>query len=199
MTEEDQRREQPTINDDSDSLPNDHSLLPSLQETVPVPQLNLTHGMAGSVMEDILQYADQNAICQRIIENQRIGEHATIALSEKKKVSAGILFKAGKSVLDCDVRVLVAKNVEDKEKMEESVHQRKAGESRKKHAVAVEVRSLQKQPTKWMVAQLKAMVSYKKLCTDKKLPTKRADLMQRYLLTKDRVSPPGTPIADGDE
>ena len=78
--------------------------------------------------------------------------------------------------------------------MEESVHQRKAGESRKKHAVAVEVRSLQKQPTEWKVAQLKAMVLYKKICTDEKLPTKRADLMQRYLLTKDRVSPPGTPI-----
>jgi len=155
--------------------------------------------MAGSVMEDILQYADRNAIRQRIIENQRIGEHATIALSEKKKVSAGILFKAGKSVLDCDVRDLVAKNVEDKEKMEESVHQRKAGESRKKHAAAVEVRSLQKQPAEWTAAQLKAKVLYKKIRTDEKLPTKRADLMQQYLLTKDRVSPPGTPIANGDE
>ena len=68
----------------------------------------------------------------------------------------GILFKAGKSVLDCDDHDLVAKNVE---KMEESVHQRKKGESRKKQAAAVEVRSLQKQPAKWMVAQLKAMVS----------------------------------------
>ena len=66
-----------------------------------------------------------------------------------------------------DVRDLVAKNVEDKEKMEESVHQRKAGESRKKHAAAVEVRSLQKQPAEWTVAQLKAMVSYKKMYRQK--------------------------------
>ena len=83
--------------------------------------MNLTHGMARSVTEDILQYADQHAIHQRIIKNQRIREQATIALSEKKKVSIRILFKAGKSVLDCDVSDLVVKNVEDKEKLEKNL------------------------------------------------------------------------------
>ena len=81
-------------------------------------------------------------------------------------------------MLDCDVHDLVAKNVEDKEKVEESVHQRMAGESRKKCAVAVEVRSLQKQPAEWMVAQLNAMVSYQKLIQMKNCQQKRADLMQ---------------------
>jgi len=43
----------------------------------------------------------------------------TITLEGKKKLTAGTLFKAGKLVLDHDVHDLVAKNREEKEKLDE--------------------------------------------------------------------------------
>ena len=52
--------------------------------------------------------------------------------------------------------------------MREGVCERKAGESRKKCAAAVDIRSLQQQLAEWMVAQLEAMVAYKKKETEEK-------------------------------
>ena len=149
-------------------------------------------------MEDIIQYADRNAIRQRIIENQRSGQEATISLEGKKKLTAGTLFKAGKSVLDHDVHDLVAKNREEKEKMEESVRKQKAEEWEKKRDAAAQICVLQKLPTEWTVAQLKMMVAYKKNETDEKMPTKRSELYERYVLTCNRATPPGTPVASNE-
>ena len=54
----------------------------------------------------------------------------------------------------------------------------KGGESMKMCAAAVEVRLLQKQPAEWMVSQVRAMVAYRKIKTDKKMLTKRAELVE---------------------
>jgi len=198
MTEVDRQRKQEGLIDSETTILSSH---PSSQDKTtfpPLVQLNFLSCRAGSVMEDIIQYADQNAIHQRIIENQRSGQEATISLEGKKKLTAGTLFKAGKSILDHDVHDLVAKNREEKEKMEESVRKRKAEEWGKKRDAAAQIHLLQKLPTEWTVAQLKTMVAYKKNETDEKMPTKRAELYERYVLTCNRATPPGTPVASNE-
>ena len=129
MTEEDRWREQGPIDSKTTNLVS----LPSSQETTfpLLVQLNFLSGRAGSMIKDIIQYADWNAIHQRIIENQRSRQEATINLEGKKKLTTGTLFKTGKSILDHDVHDLVAENREEKEKMEQSVCKWKAEEWKK--------------------------------------------------------------------
>jgi len=46
--------------------------------------------------------------------------------------------------------------------------------------------------------QLKMMAACKKNETDEKMPTKRAELYEQYILTYNCATPPGTPVASNE-
>jgi hypothetical protein len=76
-----------------------------LRQTMPsvASSLNYKNGLASTVMADILPNIDCKTVCQQIHDNQQEDEQALQNLANHKKVSAGVVFKAGKAWLGPDV------------------------------------------------------------------------------------------------
>ena len=65
--------------------------------------LNFNKGIANTLMVDILQNIDPEAVRQQIRINQQEGQQAFNTLAESKKLTAGLVFKSGKAWLGPDV------------------------------------------------------------------------------------------------
>jgi len=59
--------------------------------------LNYQSGFANTVLSDILQNIDHDAIWERIRSNQEEGHHAIEAFNDAKKLTAGLVFMSGKA------------------------------------------------------------------------------------------------------
>jgi len=65
--------------------------------------LNFNKGIANTLMVDILQNIDPEAVRQQIRINKQEGQKAFNTLAESKKLTAGLVFKSGKAWLGPDV------------------------------------------------------------------------------------------------
>jgi hypothetical protein len=59
--------------------------------------LNFNNGIANTLMVDILQNIDCEAVCQQIRMNQQEGQQALNTLAESKKLTSELVFKSGKA------------------------------------------------------------------------------------------------------
>jgi hypothetical protein len=122
-------------------------------------------------MIDILQNIDRNAVRQQIRSNQQEGRQALHTLAESKKLTAGLAFKSGRAWLGPNVlheQMERKRKKEEKEKEKEQSDKQKREQEKRKQAyekACGECTNLA--PSQWSVAQLRAMISYKKRKTDK--------------------------------
>jgi hypothetical protein len=152
--------------------------------------LNYRNGFASTVMADILQNIDREAVRQQIRNNQQEGEQALANLAAHKKLSAGAVFKAGKAWLGPDVleAQLERKRLrEEKEQQQQNKQMAEMEKKRKAYEKALEeVSNLP--PTRWTVSQLWALIAYKKRKDDKWPQLKsRGQMMEVWEKIKDRI------------
>ena len=178
----------------------DKGFLPR-QEVASLDNLNLSQGFAGSCLEDIVQAADRQGVRDKIQEKKKEGETALERLSVTKKVTAGIIFKCNRGRLNGDVHVVVQDHKNKKKEVDEKKKEDKRREWRKKREKVTQVRqeTAGKDPKHWTVSQLKTMVAYKKTKEDPAIPTTKARLLDRWLLTSVRPTPPSTPVSSDNE
>ena len=131
--------------------------------------LNFGNGLANTLMIDILQNIDRDAVRQQIRSNQQEGRQALHTLAESKKLTAGLVFKSGRAWLGPEVlqEQMERKRKKDDKERETRDKQRMEQEKKKRayEKACGEVANLE--PSRWSVSQLRAMISYKKRKTDK--------------------------------
>ena len=114
------------------------------------------------------------------------------SVKEARKLTAGLVFKSGRAWLGPDVLQVAIDHKRKRDELESAAAQRQeAAQNKKKEAYEKawsEVSHLP--PHQWSVPQLRALVSYKKLKTDKwpQLKTK-AQLLEKWEEVKDRATP----------
>ncbi len=131
--------------------------------------LNYQSGLANTVISDILQNIDREAVRQNIRSNQEEGRHAMDAFTEAKKLTAGVVFKAGRAWLGPEVLQVAVENKRKKDEIEQGVVERQNTAQNKRNEAFDKVWSeVAHLPTSmWSFQQLRALVSYKKMKLDK--------------------------------
>jgi hypothetical protein len=157
----------------------------SLEQT-----LNLTSGYAGDFVTGMLQYAIKN---ERNTENlfKRYKEGKTLRESLKsqdnKRFTAGSLFKANRVAIDDEVlEYMEEKEVEAVRKQHASISKHTNEYLTNKDRAEL-VFASKKKPEVMFIAELKAVVKWKKRKGDKAIPSTKALLLQRYNETIERT------------
>ena len=131
--------------------------------------LNFGNGLANTLLIDILQNIDREAVRQQTRPNQQEGRQALNTLAESKKLTAGLVFKSGRAWLGPEVlqkQLERKRKKDDKERELGNKHQMEQDKKKRAYDKACEeVANLD--TSRWSVAQLRAMISYKKKKTDK--------------------------------
>ena len=145
--------------------------------------LNYQSGLANTVISDILQNIDREAVRQNIRANQDEGRQATVAFAEAKKLTAGVVFKSGRAWLGPEVLQAAVENKRKRDEIEQGVAERQnTAQNKKKEAFDKAWSEVAHLPTSlWSVQQLKALVSYKETESDRwpKLKNK-AQLLEKW-------------------
>jgi hypothetical protein len=152
--------------------------------------LNYQSGFANTVLSDILQSLDREAIRDQIHSNQEEGRQAMESLLAARRLTAGLVFKSGRAWLGPEVLEVAVNRKRKKEEIENGVIQRQLmAQNKRKLAYEKAWNKVAHLPTAmWSVPQLKALVSYKKLKTDKWPQLKnRAQLLEKWEEVKDRT------------
>jgi len=131
--------------------------------------LNFNNGIANTLMVDILQNIDREAVHQQIRMNQQKGQQALNTLAESKKLTAGLVFKSGKAWLGPNVlhEQMERKRKKKGKEKEKSDKQKREQEKRKQAYEKACSKCTNLAPSQWSVAQRQAMINYKIRKTDK--------------------------------
>jgi hypothetical protein len=155
--------------------------------------LNFRHGFANTVMVDILQNIDRDAVREQIRINQQEGQQAQNTLMAAKRLTAGILFKSGEAWLGPAVLEEQLRRLREKQNKErEQADRLRADYEKKKQAHDKAVQDTTDLPvTRWTTQQLRALIAFKKLKTDKwpQLKT-RAQMLEVWQQIQYRPAPP---------
>eukprot|EP00978_Attheya_sp_CCMP212_P020565 scaffold59017_cov48-Attheya_sp.AAC.1 len=182
--------------------------------TTVLPALNLTTGMAGTCLAAIVQDNDLQVIRQRIDNNREEGKTVQVWLNEAKKITSGIIKKAGHAGrLDKNITAAVQKKADETQKrkddaeakvaekirLKEAKEEAKALEAmmkarvawRKTRKAAMAVRQTGKTPENFTISELKKMVRYKRGPGNRdKTSNKRDELITMYQACAGLPSPP---------
>jgi hypothetical protein len=152
--------------------------------------LNLTAGYAGDFVTGMLQYAIKN---ERNTENlfKRYKEGKTLRESLKsqdnKRFTAGSLFKANRVAIDSEVlEYMEEKELEAVRKQDASISKH-TNEFLTNKDRAELVFASKKEPEVMLIAELKAVVKWKKRKGDNAIPSTKPLLLQRYVDTIQRM------------
>jgi hypothetical protein len=154
--------------------------------------LNYQNGLANTVISDILQNIDREAVREQIRYNQEEGRAAINSIKEARKLTAGLVFKSGRAWLGPDVLQVAIDHKRKREELENAaIRRQEIAKNKRQEAYEKAWSEVSHLPTAmWSVAQLRALVSYKKLKTDKwpQLKT-RSQLLEKWEEVKNRTSP----------
>jgi hypothetical protein len=144
---------------------------------------NFCNGYANTVILDILQNIDQEAVREQIRSNQDEGRQAMDTINKARKLTTGLVFKSGRAWLGPEVLQVAMENKGKRDELESAAVQRQeAAQNKQKQAYKKAWLEVSHLPTTmWSVPQLQALVSYKELKTDKwpHLKTK-AQLLEKW-------------------
>jgi hypothetical protein len=144
------------------------------------------------VISDILQNIDREAVREQIRYNQEEGRAAINSINEARKLTAGLVFKSGRAWLGPDVLQVAIDHKRKREELENAaIRRQEIAKNKRQEAYEKAWSEVSHLPTAmWSVAQLRALVSYKKLKTDKwpQLKT-RSQLLEKWEEVKNRTSP----------
>jgi hypothetical protein len=155
-----------------------------LDSAVDPEQLNLTEGIASTLVDRIVMYKNREAHLNGDgAEEMRRKRKATAEErinSHEKRLSAGLLAAAGRYQLDSNVLDYVQAKAAAVTEKENKKYYKKKDEYDALHAKVQEIRRLNLPSEKWTQAQLKVMLRWFKRPDDPKLPTRKQDQHARY-------------------
>jgi hypothetical protein len=164
--------------------------------------LNLDNGIAGTIMESIIERKiRERTRNQAIVEQrQKIMQQNKELFEKCMRLTAGVAFRAGE--VDLSNGTILEKVREQNRRRNEKelaiTNKRKAAEDELKRKVNI-IRNGNTDPTKWKLTDLKVMVSYFKRPGDSKMPTTRNKLLTRYILTCSRIETERGRLKEGEE
>ncbi len=130
--------------------------------------LDFRTGLSNTVMGDILQNIDLDAVRRQIREKQTEGQQAMENLNHCKKLNSKAVFTCGQVYLGPDVLNVAVKRIAQKDDAERKKNEKIASEKQKKKVAylkaCTEVADLV--ASRWTVTQLKALVRYKRKKAD---------------------------------
>ncbi len=158
--------------------------------------LNLVAGIAGTLTNKIVLFRNREAA--------RTGENAAEVLRQRKKtaqeaidkgkrLTAGLHVAAGKFTIGEECLANLNEKIRKEQDKKRQSMMKLKDEYDKLLAKVTAVRALNKPPEKWSAAQLHTMVKWYKCDDDNAIPSKKTELLTRYLETcnrEERVAPP---------
>jgi hypothetical protein len=156
----------------------------STNNTLEHQTLNLTSGYAGEFVTSMLQYAIKNErntenLFKRYKDGKTLRE--SLAQQENKRFTAGSLFKSNRVAIDDEVLEYM------EEKEQEAVRKQHASISRHTNDYLTSKDRAELVFAEVMfIAELKAVVKWKKRKGDNAIPSTKALLLQRYVETSQR-------------
>jgi hypothetical protein len=87
--------------------------------------LNYHNGLTNTVIPDILQNMNQEAVRVQICCNQEEGGQAIKSINNARKLTTGLLFKSGRAWLGPDILERAIDNKRKREELENAAIQRK--------------------------------------------------------------------------
>jgi hypothetical protein len=176
------------------------ALTSSLESTVEPEELNLSHGLAATLVDRIVMHKNKEASRNGVdAEEQRRKRKATAEerlQAQDKRISAGLLAAAGHYNLGDDVGERVQSRLDAVKEKECNAYLRRKDEYDILEAKVREINRQNLPHDTWNTTQLKIMVKWYKRDGDAKLPTKKQELLDRYLATCDRQELPPPQIPD---
>jgi hypothetical protein len=156
-------------------------------------ELNLCDGLAATLVDRIVLYKNKEAIIGVDVYEQRQKRKVTAEerlWSQDKRIIAGLLASAGHFNLSTEVQNHVQQKVDAAKEKEYNAYLRRKDEYDILLAKVQELRDQNLPLDKWNAAQLKTMVKWYIRDWDDKIPSKKQDLMARYLATSSRQDLP---------
>jgi len=176
-------------------------LTSDLKTNVAPVELNLNEGLAATLVDRIVEYKVREAGRNgENAEEQRRKRKATAEerlRSQDKRISSGLLVSAGHFHLGPEVRDHVQQRADAAKEKEYNASLKKKDEYDMIYAKVQEIKNLNVPYDKWSATQLKIMVKWYKRDGDDKLPSKKQDLLERYLATCHRGDLPAPSIPHG--
>ena len=162
---------------------------------VPAAELNLSQGLAGSLIDSILETRirddARNGVNREENRRKRVETALDVINAKKKRYSAGLHVSAQRYLLGPDVLDdQEARQQEQQNKTSEQL-EKKLQEFRALKSKVTAIRALEKRTSgeDMTVAQLKTMVTWYKHSGDSPIPATRALLLQRLNATVGRDDP----------
>lgn len=162
---------------------------PTINNPPQPPSLNFSYGTARNCLDALVKDSDLQKARERIKENLNKGITIKHQLKEAKRITSGIVFKCnttrlGQTVFDACNENRIKKKQQERDKI------RKEKES---HAIMVQkaMEVLQQKPdiNKMTIRDLTTICKPLKLKSDGKMPNKKQELIEAYLVWKNRPPP----------
>ena len=164
--------------------------------------MNLSSGIAKTVMDKIVDFrVREKALdtARRTQEEEYINERQ-LMFNNCSRITAGVAFSAGNVCLsDGKIHEKVREQYNNRNQKILDAERKKKEEFEKLRAKVAAVRNKSSDPTKWNASDLQTMVSWFKRPGDSKLPQRKEQLLQRYLLTCNRSEQERNRLKEGEE
>ena len=163
-----------------------------LEEAAP-PQLNLLQGLAGSLIDTILdkrlQDDARNGVNSEENRQKQIQTALEVINAKKKRLSAGLYVAAQRYLLGPDaLDDQEARQQQQENKLSERL-EKKLQEYRLLQCTVTAIKNLNKSTEQMTVVQFKTMVTWYKCAGDLPIPSTRTLLLQRLEMTVGRGDP----------
>jgi hypothetical protein len=161
-------------------------LLSEMVSSAAPEDLNLCNGLAATLVDRIVLYKNTEALNGVDAYEKRQKRKATAEerlWSQDKRISARLLASTGHFNLGTEVWNHVQQRVDTAKEKEYNAYLRRKDKYDILLAKVQELRDQNLPLDKWNTAQLKTMVKWYKRDGDDKIPSKKQDLMARYLAT----------------
>jgi len=169
---------------------NNGTELSTLNSNVTPEELNLSQGLAGTLVDKIFVHKAEEAELSGANAVDRVKKRKATAEENlklhDKRVTAGLIAAAGKDRLSENIRDYVRERVQEKEHRECSRQVQKKDSYDALPAKVQAIKDLNLPPECWNQAQLKIMIRWYKRDGDDKLQTKKQEQLARYYATCNR-------------
>jgi len=169
---------------------------------IPDPSnLNFSTGVARTMMDKIVEHK----VREKALDTARKDQEAEFIQKRQEifnncsKMTAGVAFNSGHVCLNGAVHERVREQYNSRQQKILEAQQRKKDDLAKMRSKVDAIREKSSDPTKWNSTELQTMVSWFKRPGDSKLPQRKEQLLQRYLLTCNRSEQERSRLKEGEE
>ena len=156
--------------------------------TTNASSLCFSDGKAASVLDKIVQHSDIMSSRERIKKEHETGKSFVEKMRSSKKISAGNIFKCGRSRIGKDVFSLYLERMEATKEAKKQAIEKEKEQWKKYKQIADEIMDKKKSPSEWTTTDLMNILRPLK-AKGEKIPTSKKERYETYLQQKERPPP----------